>query len=166
VVAESCDDKLPLGCGCLNSETSVQGHDRYQSLCLRIFHVRFGNIAIIKIYHDLEEGNKKKGYVMIVKQSSCGDKTKCHKSHPQMAISNPVPKDISRMMFASRSLLITSSWKMLLLARLSFCVTSDIINTTTSTLGCVLKSGRSIRKRLSDSASNVANDTSDGVDSA
>jgi hypothetical protein len=67
VVAESCDDKLPLGCGCLNSETSVQGHARYQSLCLSFFRVRVGNIAIIKIYHNLEEGNKKKDYVMIVK---------------------------------------------------------------------------------------------------
>jgi hypothetical protein len=86
-----------------------------------------------------------------------------------MAISTLVAKtscimNISRIIFATRSLLIRSFQKTLLLARLF--VSSNIIDATTSTLGGVLESGRSIGKCLSNSASNVANDTSDSVYSA
>jgi len=58
------------------------------------------------------------------------------------------------------------SQKILLLVGLLLCISRNIIDRTTSTLGRVLESGRSIGKRLSNTTSDVANDTSDGVDSA
>jgi hypothetical protein len=149
-------------------EIDIQGHAHCQSLCLTLFHARVDYNVAMEMNHFLEEGsNQNEDTETIVKQCSRGGKTKCHKSHHRIAGSTPAA-DILHNAGITRTyanLHALSSQKSLLLARLSFRST-DIIDTTTSTLGCVLESGRSIGKCLSNSASDVTDDTSDSVYSA